>query len=150
MRPHRVRARQVVASGAAVVALAVALVGVDAALGGSSHVTDALGDGPRAVLSDIGDRLELSVRRSFSDPGPAFAVLASLAVLVVVATRRPRYPVTDALLFALAVSLVVNDTPGDVVGFGAVVAFVLRRFETAGREPVNASLQTQRPVLPPG
>ena len=33
------------------------------------------------------------------------------------------------MLVALLVSLVVNDTPGDVVGFGAVAAFVIRRFE---------------------
>jgi mono/diheme cytochrome c family protein len=33
------------------------------------------------------------------------------------------------VLVALLVSLVVNDTPGDVVGFGAVAAFVIRRFE---------------------
>jgi hypothetical protein len=150
VRPRRLRLRQLVASGAAVIALALALVGVDAALGGSSHVTEALGDGPGAVLADVGDRLELSARRTFSDPGPAFAVLASLAVLVVVATRRPRYPVTDALLLALAVSLVVNDTPGDVLGFGAVVAFVARRFEAAGDEPVKAAVQPARPVLPPG
>ena len=150
VRPQRVRARHVAASAAAVVAVAVGLVGVDAALGGSSHVTEALADGPGAVLSDVGDRLELSGRRTFSDPGPAFAVLASLAVLVGVATRRPRYPVTDAVLLALAVSLLVNDTPGDVVGFGAVVAVVVRRFEEAAVEHVQAALQTEQPVLPPG
>jgi mono/diheme cytochrome c family protein len=33
------------------------------------------------------------------------------------------------VLDALLVSLVVNDTPGDVIGFGAVAAFVIRRFE---------------------
>jgi cytochrome c553 len=37
--------------------------------------------------------------------------------------------VTDAVLVGLLVSLLVNDTPGDVVGFGAVAAFVVRRFE---------------------
>ena len=91
--------------GVAVVVAGVALVGLDAALGGSSHVTDAVGDGPGAVLADVGDRLELSARRTFSSFGPAFAVLASLPVLAWVATRRPRRPITDALLVALAVSL---------------------------------------------
>ena len=52
-----------------------------------------------------------------------------LAVLIFVATRRPRLPLTDAVLVALLVSLVVNDTPGDVLGMGAVAAFVVRRFE---------------------
>lgn len=30
---------------------------------------------------------------------------------------------------ALLVSLVVNDTPGDVLGMGAAAAFAIRRFE---------------------
>ena len=79
----------------------------------------------------------LSARRTFSAVGPAFAALASLAVLIFVATRRPRLPLTDAVLVALLVSLVVNDTPGDVLGMGAVAAFVVRRFEdgSARRAP---------------
>ena len=110
----RLDARRVAVLVVAGVAAAVVLVGIDAAIGGSSHVTQAVGDGPGAVLGDIADRLELSARRTFGAFGPAFAVLASLAVLVVVATRRPRRPLTDAVLVALLVSLVVNDTPGDV------------------------------------
>jgi mono/diheme cytochrome c family protein len=125
----RLRPVHVALAAAGVVALGVALVGLDAALGGSSHVTEALGDGPSAVLGDVADRLEISVRRSFAGFGPAFAVLASLAVLVVVAARRPRLPVTDAVLVALLVSLLVNDTPGDVLGWGAVAAMVVRRYE---------------------
>jgi mono/diheme cytochrome c family protein len=128
-RGVRLDARRVTALVVAGVAAAIVLVGLDAAIGGSSHVTQAVGDGPGAVLGDIADRLELSARRTFGAVGPAFAVLASLAVLVVVATRRPRRPLTDAVLVALVVSLVVNDTPGDVIGFGAVAAFVIRRFE---------------------
>jgi mono/diheme cytochrome c family protein len=81
------------------------------------------------VLGDVADRLELSARRTFEAVGPAFAVLASLVVVGYVATRRPRRPATDAILVALLVSILVNDTPGDVVGFGAVAAFVVRRFE---------------------
>ena len=126
---ERLRPVHVVAAAAAVVALGVALVGLDAALGGSSHVTEALGDGPSAVVGDIGDRLEISVRRAFAGFGSAFAVLASLAVLIVVACRRPRRPMTDALLVALLVSLLVNDTPGDVLGMGAAAAMAVRRYE---------------------
>jgi mono/diheme cytochrome c family protein len=128
-RGVRLDARRVAALVVAGVTAAIVLVGLDAAIGGSSHVTQAVGDGPGAVLGDIADRLELSARRTFGAVGPAFAVLASLAVLVVVAARRPRRPLTDAVLVALLVSLVVNDTPGDVIGFGAVAAFVIRRFE---------------------
>ena len=92
-----------VAGGA--VALGVVLVGVDAALGGSSHVTHAVGDGPGALLGDLADRLEISARRTFDAVGPAFAALASLAVAIFVATRRPRGPLTDALLVGILVSL---------------------------------------------
>ena len=46
-----------VAAGA--VAVALALLGLDAASGGSSHVTDAVGDGPVALAGDIADRIEL-------------------------------------------------------------------------------------------
>ena len=49
--------------------------------------------------------------------------------------RRPRRPVTDALLVALAVSLVVNDTPGDVLGVGAVAAFAAP--PVRGRHPAR-------------
>jgi hypothetical protein len=125
----RLGAARVATLAAGVVAVGALLVGVDAALGGSSHVTDALGDGPGAVLGDLADRLEISARRTFDAVGPAFAALASLAVLAFVATRRPRGGLTDAALVAILVSLVVTDTPGDVLGIGAVVAFVLWRYE---------------------
>ncbi len=127
----RLGAPRLATLAAGVVAVGALLVGVDAALGGSSHVTDALGDGPGAVLGDLADRLEISARRTFDAVGPAFASLASLAVLGFVATRRPRGALTDAALVAILVSLVVNDTPGDVLGIGSVVAFVLWRFERA-------------------
>ena len=148
----RLDAGRVVLAGAAVVVAGVVLVGIDAALGGSSHVTDALGDGPGAVLADLGDRLELSARRTFSSFGPAFAVLASLPVLAWVATRRPRRPVTDALLVALAVSLLVNDTPGDVVAVGAAIAFTVRRFEDSNPRRALGALDRlramrRRPVI---
>jgi mono/diheme cytochrome c family protein len=133
MRGVRLDARSVAAIAVAAVLAGAALVGLDAALGGSSHVTQALGDGPGAVLGDVADRLELSARRTFDAFGPAFAALASLAVVLYVATRRPRRPVTDAVLVALLVSLLVNDTPGDVLGFGAVAAFVVRRYEDGSR-----------------
>ena len=66
-----------------VVLLGLALVGLDAALGASSHVTHTLGDGPLGVLQAIGDRLELSLRRAFSGWGPALVVIGGLAGLAV-------------------------------------------------------------------
>jgi len=130
-RAGRLRPHHVAAAVVAVVALGTVLVALDAALGASSHVTTALGDGPGTVLRDVADRLELSARRTVAGAGPAIVVLASLAVLAAVATRRPRHPVTDALLVALLVSLVVNDTPSDVLGIGAAAAVAIRRFESA-------------------
>jgi mono/diheme cytochrome c family protein len=50
--------------------------------------------------------------------------------------------VTDALLAALAVSLVVNDSPGDVVGVGAVAAIVVWRWETGSPSRRPAGLVT--------
>jgi mono/diheme cytochrome c family protein len=110
------------------VALALALLGLDAATGGSSHVTDAVGDGPAALAGDIADRIELSVRRTAASLGATLVVLGSIAILVAVALRARRSPVLDAFLVGIAVSLVVNDTPGDVLGMGAAIAIALARY----------------------
>lgn len=126
LRPT-VRLLGVVAAGA--IALGLALVGLDALLGGSSHVTDTLADGPGAALDALGTRLEASVERASASIGAALATATGLSGLVFLLTRRGRGPVTDALLAAVAVSLVVNDTPTDVASVGATLAFVAYRFE---------------------
>jgi mono/diheme cytochrome c family protein len=112
---------------AGAVGLALVLVGLDAATGGSSHVTDAVGDGPVALAGDIADRIELSIRRTAASFGATVVVLGSLAILAAVAFRARRSPVLDAFLVAIAVSLLVNDTPGDVLGAGAAIALALAR-----------------------
>jgi mono/diheme cytochrome c family protein len=114
-----------IAAGA--VALALLLLAVDAATGGSSHVTDAVGDGPVGLAGDIADRIELSVRRTTASLGAAVVVVGSLVTLFLVALRTPRDAVLDAFLVALAVSLAVNDTPADVLGIGAAIAIALAR-----------------------
>jgi hypothetical protein len=126
---RRLTGRRALTVAAAAVAAGVLLVGLDAALGGSSHVTEAVGDGPGGLLGDLGDRIEIGFERTLASAGPIVAVLISLAALAVVITRRPRGPVTDALLAALVVSLLVNDTPTDVLGVGAAAAVVLIRYE---------------------
>jgi mono/diheme cytochrome c family protein len=115
-----------VAAGA--IALALVLLGLDAATGGSSHVTDAVGDGPVALARDIADRIEISVRRTAAGVGATVVVLGSLAILVAVALRSRRSAVLDAFLVGIAVSLVVNDSPGDVLGMGAAIAIALARY----------------------
>jgi hypothetical protein len=102
------------------VALGLALVGIDAALGGSSHVDRAVVGGPLHVLGQLGHRLRVSwdgVSRTWYS-----ALIAALtgAACVMFALLRPRVAALDALLVALAFSLLVNDSPVDVFGFGAL------------------------------
>jgi hypothetical protein len=122
----RITRRRALLLGAGVLAAALVLVGLDAATGGSSHVTDAVSDGPGDLAAELGDRIERSVTRTLDSAGPLGVVLASLAVLGWTVTKRGE-PVLDALLVALAVSLVVNDTPSDVLSAGAVAAVTLVR-----------------------
>ena len=134
-----------VAAGAIVLALL--LLGLDAATGGSSHVTDAVGDGPVALARDIADRVEISVRRTVAGAGAAAVVLGSLAILMAIAFRARREPVLDAFLAGLAVSLVANDTPGDVLGIGAAIAIALWRYPPR-RLPLSfPSMRRAAPLL---
>jgi len=123
---RRLTWRSAAVLAAAVVAVGLALVGVDAITGGSSHVTSAIGDGPGALADDLGERLRRSIERTWDAKGALVTVLAGLAVLGWTVTKRGD-PVLDALLAALAVSLVVNDTPSDVLAAGAACAVVLVR-----------------------
>jgi hypothetical protein len=112
-------------------ALALGLVALDAATGGSSHVTEALEDGPTGLAGDLGERVELSWDRATGDWYVALAVafmLAAFVYLVVRTLRRPdalrESPVALSVAAAIAVSLVVNDSPTDVllVGLTSYVA----------------------------
>ena len=123
---RRLTWRSAAVLAAAVVAVGLALVGVDAITGSSSHVTSAIGDGPGALADDLGDRLRRSVERTWDAKGALVTVIVGLAVLGWAVTKRGD-PVLDALLAALAVSLLVNDTPSDVVAAGAACAVVLVR-----------------------
>lgn len=121
-RPTPLRAA---AAAAAVVAVGLALVGLDALTGGSSHVTRAVSDGPAALLDDLGHRLHLSWRGIVNKVDHLEIALLSLATLVVLAFLRPRSRVLDALLVALAVSLLVNDSGFDILRFGALVGIAV-------------------------
>ena len=128
---ERLTRRRVAMLCAAAVLAGLALVGLDALTGGSSHVTDAIGDGPIELAGDLADRVERSVDRTLDSDGAILVVVVGFAVLVWIAATRRGDPVLDALLAALAVSLIVNDTPSDVVGAGAVVAVTLVRLQAA-------------------
>ena len=115
-----------VALGAAVL-VAGGLVALDAATGGSSHVTRALGGGRADLASRFGDRLLISWRHITLGPGPAVAFFLSLAVLAALVVRllASDAPLSQralplAFAAAIAVSLVVNDAPSDVAVAGLV------------------------------
>jgi hypothetical protein len=112
--------RRVVSVAAATIAVALALVALDALSGGASHVTRAVGEGPLGLVGEFGHRLRVSFEGATSSWHAALVVVAGLAALAWLATRRPRVALLDAALVALAVSFVVNDTPTDVAAFGAL------------------------------
>jgi hypothetical protein len=120
--------RLAVVAGAAV-ALALGLVAIDAALGGSSHVTRAVGGGPGSLAGDLAHRLHVSYAGATNSWGAGLTFLVGVAGLAVLATRRPRLAAVDACLLALAVSFLVNDTPTDVAAFGALGCWSLRVWE---------------------
>ena len=120
LRRDRIGARDLAVVGAGAVIVALLLLGFDAATGGESHVTRAVSEGPSALAGDFADRAEISTRRALSSWGAAAVVVAGIAAALFYARRRPRAATADAALAALAVSLVVNDVPTDVAGFGAL------------------------------
>jgi hypothetical protein len=135
LRPEALTWRRVAVAAAAVVAVAAAFVGLDAALGGSSHVTNAAGNGPGSLLGDLGYRLHLSWASATRAAGPILLFLGCLSGVVWIATRRPRRASVDAMLVALVVSLLVNDTPVDVIVLGALGCLALLRWESVDSRP---------------
>jgi cytochrome c551/c552 len=133
----RVTWRRAALAAACVIALVFALVGIDAALGGSSHVTHAVGGGPGSLSGDLGHRLHISWASATKSAYNILFFLASLALLVWIGTRTPRRAAVDAMLVALALSLLVNDTPVDVIGLGALGCLALLRFESVDSRPMR-------------
>jgi len=121
----RVTVARAALAAAAVIAVGLALVGLDALTGGSSHVTHAVGGGPDRLLSDLGHRLHLSWRGIVNKSDHLVIAVVSLVTLVVLAFLRPRSRTLDALLVGLAVSLAVNDSGFDILRFGALVAIAV-------------------------
>src|SRR5206468_7643915 len=103
--------RTAVALAVGIVTLVLALVGLDAAFGGSSHVTHAVGSGPGSLLGDLGHRIHLSYLAVTSSWGSGVEFAVPIAVLVGIAAFSARGPLVQAFLAGLAVSLIVNDTP---------------------------------------
>ena len=128
-------ARRLALALAAAAGAAAAVVGLDAATGGSSHVTDAAGGGPGEVASDLARRLQLSYERTVDRWYVALVVAGGIVVLALLLvrllrTRRAHHgrEVLLALAVAVAVSLVVNDSPNDVVLAGLLGCIAVARY----------------------
>ena len=118
-------------AGAAVVGLGLLLVAVDAVLGGSSHVTTSVGGGPSGLADDLGRRLDVTWAGATASWHAVLLCVLGLAALLAIAVRTPRQRVTTSFLVALAVSLVVNDSPVDELVWGALGATALLVWENS-------------------
>jgi hypothetical protein len=99
----------------------------DLATGSTSHVTDAVRDGPGGLAGDLRDRVVLSYERVTADWYVTLAIGAlfvALGLLVLRTLARKgaghEAAVPLALAVAVATSLVVNDSPLEVLLVGAV------------------------------
>ena len=128
---RRISVVRVALAGAVVLGLALLLVAVDAGLGGSSHVTAAVGGGPSGLAGDLARRLDVTWAGATASWHAGLLCAAGLAALVAIAVHAPHHRATTAFLVALAVSLVVNDSPVDELAWGAVGAAALLAWESA-------------------
>jgi hypothetical protein len=141
------RRRLVVAAASLAAAAVAALVAIDAATGASSHLTDAVVGGPGGLAAELRDRIVLAYERATEHWWLTALVAAAATVLVLLAARLillgvPR--VTRALPLAMAAatgtSLIVNDSPLDVVSVGLVGYVALQAYSLRELAP----LQTER------
>jgi hypothetical protein len=131
-----------VIAGTLVAALVV--VAVDALSGVSTHLTDAVGGGPGSLADDLRDRIALSWHRAVEHWYTVLLVVLGIVVLVLLVWRlltsdlpRTLRSLPLSLAAAVGVSLLVNDSPLDVVATGLVAviaaqAYVERDPELAG------------------
>ena len=152
LREVSLTARNLALAAGAAVAVGLVLVGLDAALGGSSHISRALGDGPGDLAGELVHRWGVSLDGFVSTWHATVVISASLAVLAWLALRRPRSTVVDAVLVALAVSLLVNDSPRDVAAYGAISCAALRFwFDASSKLATRAPGSAHRLLrAPPG
>ena len=117
-------------------ALVAAMVGLDAASGGSSHVTHAFRSGPVSLAEELATACTSPSRASArAERGDGVRRLDHLAVVLGSAGRvsPPATPCSPGI----AVSLLVNDSPGDVASAGALSYAVLLAYERV-RQPARA------------
>jgi len=142
LRYQRLTRREAVVSAA----VAVAVLGLALVVGGGSHVTDAIAGGPAELAADFWRRIQLSWLRATSGWGVGLLVGGGVLALAAFALRERR-PLLTAFLAALAVSLLVNDSPNDVVVAGLVGYLVLssaRGVARPGAEPAPRAPRARR------
>ena len=66
----------------------------------------------------------------------ALVFSVSIVALIVLWTRPPRFPAGDGLVAGVVVSLLVNDSPGDVASAGALSYAILWAYERV-RQPAH-------------
>ena len=130
--------RRAVALAAAGAAAVVLLLALDAALGPATHVGETVRGGPSELAEDLGDRVSLSWRRATARAQDVLVVTGGIALLALLGARLRRLPREHAALplafvAAIAVSLLVNDSPVDVTLWGL-----------AGLLAAQAALRPQR------
>ena len=124
---YELRGRALAAAVAGVAAIVAAIVALDALFGPSTHVTRAVGTGPEGLGADLRDRIAISWERIVGTPAVSVLVVVGVLVLALVVARIlrsdrpwPERAVPLALAAAVVTSLVVNDSPNDVVLAGVV------------------------------
>jgi hypothetical protein len=132
----RLTPTRIVVGVVGVLAVGLAIVGVDVLLGGSSHVTDAVAGGPGTLFDDLDRRLRISWAGATTATHTTFLCLLSLGGLAWLGHRGRERPVIVAMLVAIGISLVVNDTPVDVLGYGALGCLALTAWEES-RTPIS-------------
>jgi hypothetical protein len=155
----KLRGKRLVAGLGIALAVAAGLVALDAATGPESHLTRALDSGPSGLASDLRDRLELSWDRIAQQADIAVVVAICLPVLVLLVVRllrsdasMSRRALPLAFAAALAASLLVNDSPNDVLTAGlvgyVVVEAVMLRGRCAALKPSRESSPASHSSLP--
>lgn len=148
------RRRALLVAVAGSVALALGLLAVDAVTGRESHVTRALQDGPSQLTHDLGDRVSLSAARATQHWYVTLLIVGLLLLLAILVVRTlarhgasREAGVALSLAAALVVSLLVNDSPNDVLLVGITAYLATDRGMLLARWPGPSRLRWSRPLV---
>jgi hypothetical protein len=129
------RRRAVLLSSALAVGLVAVLFALDEATGASSHVTRTIRGGPDDLAEAFGDRLTLSWERTTDKTSTVLVVVVSIAAFALLVFRlvslepsARRIAMPLSVVAAIAASLVVNDSPVDVLVTGLVAYLAVEAY----------------------